>query len=143
MVILKENFETHAQVNESNRDYLKGTHENLALSDHPLKLSTMKGNFVSGEVEDLISASQDMDDEWDEDALIAEWTKVEKKPKGKNKNKAKEGAKILPKNNKKGPKPKGDLVLNRSEVTTVKPLGTILKNGDVGSSLSPIGRPSN
>lgn len=94
----------------SNKDCVKGTHENLARSGHRLKLSTMKGNFFSGDVEDLISISQDMDDDWDEDALIAEWTKVENKTKGKNKNNTREGEKILPKNNKKGPKPKGEAV---------------------------------
>lgn len=139
----KENFKSHAQATETIKDCVKGTHENPARSGHPLILTTMKGNFVSGEVKDLISSSQDMDDEWDEDALIADWTKVEKKPKGKNKNKAKEGAKIFPKNNKKGSKPRGDLVLIRSEGIVVIPSSTILKNGDVGSSLSPIGRPSN
>ena len=99
-----------------------------------------KGNFFSGEVEDLAPVEEDL---WEEEAPIDEWTTVggEKNYKGKPKNRKKVGEKVdlvLAKPSKKGPKPKGDKIFS-----TDLPPGTSRKHGDVGAPLSPVGRPSN
>ena len=111
----------------------------------PMVDVSKKGNFVSGEVEDLRSVSHDEEDQWEEDASVVEWSTVGKKKnnKSKNKNRKNEGEKAEqshPKNMKRGPKPKGDASQNRLDG---KPPGVSRKHGDVGSSLSPVGRPSN
>lgn len=91
--------EMFAQGLDSNRDYMKVTQvdevitplDGLVLAEvgsqlgltvplgHSIKHSSKKGNFVRGEVDDLLSISQEVEDEWDEDAPIAEWTMVDKK----------------------------------------------------------------
>lgn len=57
----------------------------------------------------MLSISKEVEDEWDKDTSIVEWTMVEKKTKGKNKTKKKEGEKAPPTSMKRGPKPKGDI----------------------------------
>ena len=68
-----------------------------------------KGNFVSGEVEDLARVEEEL---WEEEVPIGEWSTVggKKNNKRKLKNKKKDGEKtelVPPKPSKKGPKPKG------------------------------------
>jgi hypothetical protein len=105
------------------------------------------GSFVSGEIEDILSVSQDVDVGWGGEGSEALWTTVGKHSKGRKKGNKKDEFPALVKNNKKGSKAEakdGDSnPVKGKHGSSAKIGGDFLENGDVGSSPTSVGRPSN
>ena len=111
--------------------------ENLA------KETMLDGNFVRGEVEDLLTISHDGDAVWEEDSSDANWILMGKYSKVRKEGSKKDEEISTTKNNKKGPNlKKGEpkKLKGRFGCLSSMPIGTTLKNGDVGSSPSLVGR---
>lgn len=103
------------------------------------------GTFVSGEIEDILSVSQDEDVAWDEEIYEAFWTIVGKHSKGRKKGNRKDEDSAPVKNNKKGSKAESNFgnsnPVKGKHGSSSKIGKASLKNGDVGSSPTTVGRP--